>query len=403
MTLKDRISPADRVTALLLAAGAFSAAIGYLWGLIAARFMAPPEYADFTASSSILYFFVIVAAPLSQSVAYFSASRDRKEALAIASTVERRVVGYGVVATLLLCIASPSIARAGHFRTPYPLVAVFVASLLFAILSVRRGVVQGESRFGPLAANTFLEAVFRLTAMLAACFWLPRADVGIATHALAAVIATLLLPFPHTRARVSLGPVWRYLASALGATAMYAAFLNTDVVLARIFFPAADAATYGAASFLARASAMLVTPFYVFAIPHLAEARNDPDDLRRRFLRICAQYTALSAAAVIAIAILRRQLVAVLLGSAYANAQTLLVPISVAIAIGGLAFIVCQLPMTVGSFRFVPWYAAAYVGEIMAVSMWHTTLLRVVYIVIAAQLVALAVIAFHARVKPLAQ
>ena len=162
-------------------------------------------------------------------------------------------------------------------------------------------------------------------------------------------------------------------------------------------------ATYGAASFLARASAMLVTPFYVFAIPHLAEARNDPDDLRRRFLRICAQYTALSAAAVIAIAILRRQLVAVLLGSAYANAQTLLVPISVAIAIGGLAFIVCQLPMTVGSFRFVPWYAAAYVGEIMAVSMWHTTLLRVVYIVIAAQLVALAVIAFHARVKPLAQ
>ena len=301
MTLRDRFSPADRATALLLAAGAFSAAFGYLWGLIGARFMAPAEYADFTAAASILYFVVIAAAPLSQSVAYFAASaRDRNEALAIASSVERMVVVYGAAATLVLCIASPLIARAVHFRTPSALVAVFVASYLFALLSVRRGVVQGESRFMPLAANTFFEATFRLIAMFAVCFWLPRAYTGLATHAVTALIAMLLLPFPHTRARAPLGPVWRYLASAFGATAMYAAFLNTDVVLARIFFPAADAATYGAASFLGRASAMLVTPFYVFAVPHLVEARNDRDDLRRRFLRICAQYTALAAAGVIA-------------------------------------------------------------------------------------------------------
>lgn len=398
MTLRDRISPADRATALLLAAGAFSAAFGYLWGLIGARFMAPAEYADFTAAASILYFVVIAAAPLSQSVAYFAAAaRDRDEALAIASSVERIVVVYGAGAALLLCVASPLIARAIHFRTPSVLVAVFVASYLFALLSVRRGVVQGESRFTPLAANTLFEATFRLIAMFVVCFWLPRAYAGIATHAVTALIATLLLPFPHTRTRAPLGPVLRYLASAFGATAMYAAFLNTDVVLARIFFPAADAATYGAASFLGRASAMLVTPFYVFAVPHLVEARNEPDELRRRFFRICAQYTALAAVGVLAIAVLRRQLVAIFLGAAYANAQTLLVPISIAIAIGGLAFIACQLPMAVGSFRFLPWYGAVYVAEIIAVTMWHPTMLHVVYIVIGAQVVALAVITLHGR------
>ena len=299
--------------------------------------------------------------------------------------------------TLVLCVASPLIARAIHFRTPSVLVAVFVASYLFALLSVRRGVVQGESRFAPLAANTFFEATFRLIAMFAVCFWLPRAYGGIATHAVTALIALLLLPFPHTRARVPLGPVLRYLASAFGATAMYAAFFEYRR-------RSREDLLSGGRRGDVRRSILPRTRIgdarhAVLRLRHPAPRRgtNDRDELRRRFLRICAQYAALAAAAVIAIAILRRQLVAIFLGSAYANAQTLLVPISVAIAIGGLAFIACQLPMAVGSFRFLPWYAAVYVAEIVVVAVWHPTMLHVVYVVIGAQVVALAAITLLGR------
>lgn len=388
----------NRTAALLLVAGGIAAGFGYLWALVAGRFMSRPEYADFTAGVSILYFIVIASGPLSQSVAYFVASaRDREEALTLTTTAESLLLRYGGAVTILFVAASPLFARVLHFQGPLALAGVFVSGLLFALLSVRRGLIQGQSRFVTLAVNTVLEATVRLVAIGAAYFWLPSAPAGIATYAASILIAVLVLPFPHAAARCDLRPLLRYLLSAFGATAVYAAFLNSDVVLVKLFFPAADAAIYGAASFLARASAMLVAPFYVFAVPHLVEARSDVETLRRRFTRICAQYSALAIVTVLAIALLRRQLVALFLGPGYVGAAALLVPLSVAIAIGGLTFIAGQLPMALGMFRFLPSYAAAYVLEIVAIAVWHQTMARVVYVLIAAQTLALLLMAVHVR------
>jgi O-antigen/teichoic acid export membrane protein len=391
-----RVSRDDRVTALLLASGGLAAGLGYVWTLMAARFMAPAEYADFTAAASILYFIVMAAAPLSQSVAYFVASSDdAADAIAIASSAERRLLVYGGGAVLILVSLSPLLARALHFRGPLPLAAVFVSAYFFALLSVRRGLVQGQAKFGALAANTVVEITLRLAAMTAVCLWLPQASAGVVTHAAATLIAMLMLPFPRAATGRDLRPVIRYFGSAFGVTAVYAAFLNVDVLLAKLFFSPGDAATYGAASFLGRAAAILVPPFYVFAVPHLVEARNDAPELRRRFVRICARYVALAIAGVVVIALLRRQLIALLLGSAYLAAESLLVPISIAIAIGGLTFICSQLPMAAGRFRFLPSYAAAFGVEVLAVAVWHRTMLQVVFVVIAAQAVALLLLAPH--------
>src|SRR5207244_476008 len=115
--------------------------------------------------------------------------------------------------------------------------------------------------------------------------------------------------------------------------------------LVKQWFPRDNAGLYGAASFLARAAGMLVMPFVAFTIPHLVEAAADRAEVRRRFIRICLEYGALSVAALLVIAFSGERIVILILGSGYAAAGPLLLPLSTAFALSGFVFLLCQLPV----------------------------------------------------------
>lgn len=134
---------------------------------------------------------------------------------------------------------------------------------------------------------------------------------------------------------------------------------------------------------------MLVMPFYAFAVPHLAEVASDPHEVRRRFIRICAQYAALASVALLVLAAGSRLIVIHLFGVAYAEAAPLLLPLGAAIALGGLAFLFGQLPMALNRFGFIAAYAPALALEVTLLACFHRSLPEVALTLVVANVVTL--------------
>jgi O-antigen/teichoic acid export membrane protein len=366
--------------ALVVGAGGVAAALGYLWTIVAGRLLTPAEYAGFSAAAAIIYFAVTACLPLMQSVAYFVVRGD--------AALERRLL-------TITAIAGAAVVIAGAIAASLWLAVSLVTT---AALNVRRGVQLGEQRFDAYAWNIAAEAVLRIVFIVAFLQAHRSASSAIASYAASTLIATLL-PGRIRRGGAAVPGFARYLAPMLAYTAIFAAFQNLDVLVARHAFAAADAGRYGAASFLARGAGMLVMPFAAFALPRLAQAA-DAADLRRRFAAICLAYAALAALAVAILGGASAWIVRTLFGTPYAAAAPLLFPLGGAIALSGLVYLVCQLPASGNSFRFLAAYAAGLVLDAALIAVWHGSALQLARSVAAANALTLLLVLPFARRLP---
>jgi O-antigen/teichoic acid export membrane protein len=359
--------------ALVVGAGGAAAALGYLWTIAAGRLLPPAAYADFSAAAAIIYFAVTAFLPMMQSVAFFAVRGEERP--------EWRLLLITLVAGALLVIA---------WRT-----WIAVAIVTTAAVNIRRGVQLGKQRFDAYAWNIAIESVLRLALAVAFLLVYRSAASAIASYVASTAIATLTAGSAPRRTAIDLRPFAKYLAPMLAYTAIFAAFQNLDVLIAKHVFAPADAGRYGAASFLARGAGMLVMPFCAFALPRLAA---EPAEAWRRFLRICAAYVGLAALAVAILGGASGWIVRTLFGAPYAAAAPLLFPLSGAIALSGLVYLVCQLPVSRNDFRFLIAYAAGLGVDVAMLELWHGTPLQVAHAVDAANAVTLLlVLPFVAR------
>src|SRR6185436_9281224 len=127
------------------AALAFSAGIvavlGLLWTLSAGRFLPPAEYADFMAGASLIYFAAMALGPMSQTIAWFTVTREESAGNAIRAA-ERLILISGGIALLVFAAVSPFVSSALHFRSVRPLFVVLIVVPILGISAIRRGFVQ---------------------------------------------------------------------------------------------------------------------------------------------------------------------------------------------------------------------------------------------------------------------
>lgn len=385
---------ATRTTTLLVASAGVAAALGYAWTIATGRLLSTAEYADFSAGVSILYFAVTALVPLAQTVTYFTATRERDAAAALQWHILRFALLTGGVLMVLSAIAAAPLARALRLREPMDVVVIAASIVVIGCLHTRRGAQLGEQRFAGYSFNVAIESVLRIVLAVVLLLAWPRASAGLASCAISLTVATFLAGgWPvRSRAPADLRPVIRYFIPALAYTAVYAAFQNIDVLVVKRLFPAADAGVYGAASLLARAAGVLVMPFFALAVPHFVEAATDRAELRRRFLRICLQYAALASLAVAAFGIAGTRIATTFFGVAYAGAAPLLLPLSGAIALSGLVFLMCQLPVSRNRFGFIGAYAGGLALEVALLALRHGSLHEVTLVLLAANAVTLLLI-----------
>jgi len=373
-----------RVAELVVAAGIVAVlTIAYI--IYSGRVLGPAEYADFSAGLSVIYLFSVALSPVTPTMARLVARNATRGDLAAVASLRRAVLlrlklAIAIVAAILFAFAVP-VAHALHFRTTSTLVLSFAAALLFALLSVDRGVVHGLMRFRTHNINTVIEAVIRAGGAFLLLQFTRNSAAALASYAVALLVAEGLLALMFARewrdmpaAAVDWQDVARLTLPMIVLMFAIAIFQNADVLAVKRWFEASDAGIYGAASALARAFGVIFVPLYVLAGPLLTGAHEAGKPIRGLTLQLSAIFLALCAIPLLLFIAWPERIMTLLYGAPYAAAGPLVARLGGVAIISYTALMLAQALISVSDFRFLGVYAAGAVTQVAALAMKHRTI-----------------------------
>lgn len=370
-----------RVGGLILSAGVSAVlTIGYI--IYAGRALGPAEYADFSAGLSVIYLFSLAMSPVTPTIARlvtrYAARGDIAAVASLRGESLKRMMTYGVVAGLLLIAAAFPLSAALNFRTVWPLVLALLAALLFALLSVDRGVLHGLMRFRTHNVNTLLEAGVRAAGAIVLLQWARNATAALLSYAVALLLAEIVIAarfaseWRHVpRINVDWSEMKRLTVPMTILMLSIAVFQNGDVLAVKRWFAAGEAGVYGAASAVARAFGVIFVPLYVLAGPLLTSSYEAGRPIRGQTLQLCAVFVGLSAIPLALFVIWPDRIMTALYGVPYAGAGPLVARLGGVAIITYTALMLAQALITVGDFRFLSVYAAGAAIQIAVLAVMH--------------------------------
>ncbi len=388
-----------RSQAVELVSGAgIAAALTMATIIYVGRLLGPAEYADFSAGLAVVYLVALVLSPVTATVARVVA---RSGSFATIRPLLLRKMAWWLAGALL--ITAPllvPVSRSLNLRSPATLFLAVVTALVYALLSVDRGVLQGLFRFREYNFNIVVEAVVRavIIAVLGPRF--PHAGFAMAAWALATVISEAWLASRLSRRGASAAVAedeWRAFAGLLRPIVLLmlsiAVFQNTDMLAVKRWLTAQDAGAYGAASALARGFGVLFVPLYVLAGPVLTERHARGGGVLSTTLRFCLGFLALSILPLLVLAFWREPLVRTLYGSGFVNAAFVILPLGVITVMTYTTLMLVQAPLTTGDYRFAPALAGAALLQVALLAAFHDTYAQILASLYAAQGIALIAVA----------
>ena len=391
-----------RVTELVLAA-AFTALLTIVYIVYTGRVLGPAEYADFAAGLSVIYLFSVALSPVTPTIARLVArSSVRGDLPAVAAIRRASMTRIGIAAAAIgaiLLIFSSSLARALQFRAPSTLLLSFASALLFALLSVDRGVLHGLMRFRTYNLNTLLEAVIRTGGAVLLLLAVRSATSALISYAAALLVAEAVIAVGFAREWRRMAPAavdWAEVSRLTGPMIVLmlaiAIFQNADVLTVKRWFTAADAGIYGAASVIARSFGVIFVPLYVLAGPLLTGAHDSGRPIRSLTLQLCAVFFGLSAIPLLIFITWPERIMTLLYGPAYAAAGPLIARLGGVAIITYTALMLAQALISVADFRLIAVYALGAVAQIIALVFRHRTWQEVIGALYVPQTIVLFVV-----------
>jgi O-antigen/teichoic acid export membrane protein len=276
------------MAAAMVIAGGFDA----LTNIFAGRMLAKEEFAVFVAVVALLQVLVNVTNVIRNVVAYYIA-----ELTAQVDTFRRTNAFFhrswswawrwGALATAMMLLLSPMIARFMRIDTPWPLWAASLAVLMLFVRPVTDGTLQGLQDFLGLATVQVLQSVLRLLFAVLLILVGLQASGAILALPLATTLALLVavwflralfktpvedVPIPAVSLRYSV-------YTLIGLTA-FAVLINVDAIAVKRFFSESIAGDYGTVVTLGKINLFATLGIGLVLFPKATQRQASGDDPR---------------------------------------------------------------------------------------------------------------------------
>ncbi len=228
----------------------------YLLNILLSRMVSKSTFGEI---AGLLSLAVVVSVPTSGIQAF--ATREESAARAAGrpgpgADLARSVTWWTLVAASVAIAISPLLAWFLHLDSVMPAILVIAAAAIGLPVALRRGVLQGATRFPVLAGTVGLEGALRLLGALVLVY-LGLGAAGVAAAFAVAGLAALVMASRATRGELSRrsleakAPASGLLPILAGLAALTVLF-NLDVVLARHFLSPREAGDYASISLMGR-------------------------------------------------------------------------------------------------------------------------------------------------------
>jgi O-antigen/teichoic acid export membrane protein len=314
----------------------------------------------------------------------------------------RRTASVMSVAAIAVALGGVAVSDAlAEYLHLFDRRAVEIALLILALnllLPALRGILQGTEDFVSFSISIALEGVVKtgLAILFAyAGFGLRGVMFGWLCGSLVALGYTLAVLVTRYRA-VELAPLFldfrRLLITSAGvasATLCLTSLGFTDVVIVKHYFEPREAGLYGAASLAGKMLFFLVGFVPTILLPkatNLAASGREPLPV---LLQAVAVVAVMAGTGLFIFSALPALVVGTLAGKAFAAAAPLVFPYGIATVLLAALNSVVFYKLGIHRFDFVVPLAVVALGEIIAISLYHASLVRVVETLIAGNALAL--------------
>lgn len=299
----------------------------YGFTMLAARIIGPSQYGAFVACLSLLIVVQVVALGI-QATAARRIAVDSANVAAIERAILSLTTRVSLAVGLVMIVLIPAINSLLNLDSLVTAAIVAVAAIPLTMAGGQAGVLQGERRWGALAAFYLAGGLPRLAIGTALIVWRPEATTAIAGVGLGYVFPVLVGWWVLRHRRVPESPAVEHSARSMLAESghnaqvlfAYFALSSTDIVLARQVLSEHDAGLYAAGLIMAKVMLFLPQFVVIIAFPDLAT----PESRQRALIRSLLLVMGLGVVAVVAAKVLSGTAMIFVGGSDFGDVQDLL-------------------------------------------------------------------------------
>jgi O-antigen/teichoic acid export membrane protein len=374
-----------RSSALMVGAIAGASVGGYVFNLVAIRWLGAPGYGEVAALTSltllVLLPLVSIQYAVGRDVAHLWATARKAAVAALFRRWLLRMLGLGLLLGGAIVLATGPIQDRLGIESAASVWLTAMAITVSTVLPVTQGVLQGLQRFGWLAASLLAFALVR--PILAP----PLILLGDVSGAMAATAIAAVVPLAITglgvRRALSRLDTTRQDAADAGTTILWPALLgvtgftvltNIDVVVAKAALSPQDAGNYASAALVGKAVLFAAAGITAVLLPRVtAYLVSDRGGITSAVRRSLFVVVVLGVAFAAVLAPLPESFVLWLFGPSFGDAGDLLAPFALAMTVAAVAQVLLTIALAAGDRRYPALLAVVAAVDVTALSVFNAS------------------------------
>jgi O-antigen/teichoic acid export membrane protein len=370
----------------------------YLYNLLLGRYLGPEAFADAALLITFLLVLSFIGMTFQIVTTKFAAELSDTKFNAFTKWITKKALAAGIVTGALVMCLSTYLQELFHTQS-WVMFVVFGAGLPFYFLmSINRGIYQGNENLTRLSATYQTEMISRLafTLILLVFFSFINSSVAIATGILASVLFGLLpfqkKVFKQKATQTLEKPVVKRVLLFFAITAFYELtqiiINNSDILLVKHYFDNTQAGLYASLALIGRVVYFVAWMFVMMMLPKAIKLKKEGANTTPLLLKNVMAIAALSTIIVLTTYMFPELAVNILFGQEYLGIATLLWQYALATSIFAISNIFAYYFLSTG--KYIPVILSAIMGlsQIALIVFFHNSLNQVVYM----QIVAMSVL-----------
>ncbi len=390
-----KVSPEQRfmLTILLVNAG------NYLYNLVLGRMLGPVAFSDAAILITLLLMLSFVGMTFQIVAAKYAVLYQDQMLLVFIKWVAKYALILGILFGAAIVFWHQQLQGLFHTKTAAMFFIFGIGIPLYFMMSINRGLYQGQNALHKLATTYQTEMASRLVVTIAALLLFPDSASSVIV-ALGIVFSFVfgLFPFQKTIFSAFQHPISTELdRRSIAAFFMLTAFYeltqiiinNSDIVLVKHYFDSQQAGLYASLALIGRVVYFVAWMFVMLLLPKVIQMKKDRQDTLPILLKYVGYISFLSVLIVGFTALFPELVVNAMFGHAYLSISFLLWKYALATSLFAVANIFAYYYLSLD--HYVPVVVSAVLGttQIGLIMRYHASLEQVVHMQIIAMVVLL--------------
>jgi len=363
--------------------------LGYLYHLVAGRFLAPADYGLLQSLFALTYFFAVFLNGASFSAINFISRVGRFEVFGVIKTLERKFLKLGVLLWILILSFWFLVKRLINFDD-FSIYFIFSLFGFFSFLSVLYfAILRGRFKFLDFSILAIVQALLKL-AFGWLFFLLGWKVLGAMGSLLGSAILVLVVGYFLVKKYWS-GNVggkerlvnfksgfWKYSLVSLGVSLALTSIYSSDILLVRFIFSANESGIYGAVSILGKMIFFGATSILLVAFPFFTKYSEDLVKLKKSFWLSFLFLAVVCIMGIFVFGLWPSFVVGLVFSSGYEEVETVLFAFSIFISMLSVFNLFIQFLLAVKNKLSVLLSGLVAGFQIFLIISWHDSLLTII-------------------------